>query len=158
MVDNLNAGRSHVQDVPSSEIAAAVKDKKFSATNDLSRLAEPDAISIAVPTPLSKTKDPDVSYVIAATDSIKKALRRGQLVILESTTYPGTTRELMNGRRTIQSGGMNREYILRVPDDYDALMLPGGTMSPDELRMTPKAVQFVKRVYDAGKPVAAPKK
>ena len=95
VVDNLNAGRSHVQDVPSSEIAAAVKDKKFSATNDLSRLAEPDAISIAVPTPLSKTKDPDVSYVIAATDSIKKTLRRGQLVILESTTYPGTTRELM---------------------------------------------------------------
>ncbi|MGE5760827.1 MAG: nucleotide sugar dehydrogenase, partial [Gemmatimonadota bacterium] len=95
VVDNLNAGRSHVQDVPSSEIAAAVKDKKFSATTDLSRLAEPDAISIAVPTPLSKTKDPDVSYVIAATDSIKKTLRRGQLVILESTTYPGTTRELM---------------------------------------------------------------
>jgi len=95
VVDNLNAGRSHVQDVPSSEIVAAVKDKKFSATNDLSRLAEPDAISIAVPTPLSKTKDPDVSYVIAATDSIKKTLRRGQLVILESTTYPGTTRELM---------------------------------------------------------------
>ena len=95
VVDNLNAGRSHVQDVPSSEIAAAVKEKKFSATTDLSRLAEPDAISIAVPTPLSKTKDPDVSYVIAATDSIKKTLRRGQLVILESTTYPGTTRELM---------------------------------------------------------------
>jgi UDP-N-acetyl-D-glucosamine dehydrogenase len=95
VVDNLNAGRSHVQDVPSSEIAAAVKDKKLSATTDLSRLAEPDAISIAVPTPLSKTKDPDVSYVIAATDSIKKTLRRGQLVILESTTYPGTTRELM---------------------------------------------------------------
>jgi UDP-N-acetyl-D-glucosamine dehydrogenase len=95
VVDNLNAGRSHVQDVPASEIAAAVKDRKFSATTDLSRLAEPDAISIAVPTPLSKTKDPDVSYVIAATDSIKKTLRRGQLVILESTTYPGTTRELM---------------------------------------------------------------
>jgi len=95
VVDNLNAGRSHVQDVPSSDIAAAVKEKKLSATTDLSRLAEPDAISIAVPTPLSKTKDPDVSYVIAATDSIKKTLRRGQLVILESTTYPGTTRELM---------------------------------------------------------------
>jgi UDP-N-acetyl-D-glucosamine dehydrogenase len=95
VVDSLNAGRSHVQDVPSSELAAAVKDRKFSATTDLARLAEPDAISIAVPTPLSKTKDPDVSYVIAATDSIKKTLRRGQLVVLESTTYPGTTRELM---------------------------------------------------------------
>ena len=95
VVDGLNAGTSHIQDVPSAQIAAAVKDGKFSATTDLARLSEPDAISIAVPTPLSKTKDPDVSYVIAATESIKKTLRRGQLVILESTTYPGTTRELM---------------------------------------------------------------
>jgi UDP-N-acetyl-D-glucosamine dehydrogenase len=95
VVDGLNAGRSHIQDVPSEAIAAAVKAGKFAATADLARLKEPDAISIAVPTPLSKTKDPDVSYVIAATDSIKKTLRRGQLVILESTTYPGTTRELM---------------------------------------------------------------
>jgi UDP-N-acetyl-D-glucosamine dehydrogenase len=95
VVDGLNAGRSHVQDVPSEVIAAAVRDQKFSATTDLARLSEPDAISIAVPTPLSKTKDPDVSYVLAATESIKQALRRGQLVILESTTYPGTTRELM---------------------------------------------------------------
>jgi UDP-N-acetyl-D-glucosamine dehydrogenase len=58
-------------------------------------LKEPDVISISVPTPLSKTKDPDVSYVLAATESVKRALRKGQLVLLESTTYPGTTRELM---------------------------------------------------------------
>ena len=95
VVEGLNAGRSHIQDISSAAIAKVVKDGKFSATTDLNRLSEPDAISIAVPTPLSKTKDPDVSYVIAATDSIKKTLRRGQLVILESTTYPGTTRELM---------------------------------------------------------------
>jgi UDP-N-acetyl-D-glucosamine dehydrogenase len=95
VVEGLNAGRSHVQDIPSDAVAQAVKAGKFSATTDLGRLSEPDAISIAVPTPLSKTKDPDVSYVISATESIKKTLRRGQLVILESTTYPGTTRELM---------------------------------------------------------------
>jgi UDP-N-acetyl-D-glucosamine dehydrogenase len=95
VVDGLNAGRSHIQDIPSDAVAKAVSAGKFSATNDLSRLSEPDAISIAVPTPLSKTKDPDVSYVLSATESIKKTLRRGQLVILESTTYPGTTRELM---------------------------------------------------------------
>ncbi len=95
VVDGLNAGRSHIQDVPADAVAKAVAAGKFSATNDLSRLSEPDAISIAVPTPLSKTKDPDVSYVLSATESIKKTLRRGQLVILESTTYPGTTRELM---------------------------------------------------------------
>jgi UDP-N-acetyl-D-glucosamine dehydrogenase len=94
-VERLNRGESHIQDVPAERVARAVREKKFSATTDLSRLAEPDVISICVPTPLSKTKDPDVSYVIAATESVKKTLRRGQLVILESTTYPGTTRELM---------------------------------------------------------------
>ncbi len=95
VVEGLNAGRSHIQDIPSDAVAKAVKEGKFSATTDLGRLSEPDAITIAVPTPLSKTKDPDVSYVISATESIKQTLRRGQLVILESTTYPGTTRELM---------------------------------------------------------------
>ncbi len=94
-MDGLNAGRSHVQDVPSAELAAFVKSGKFSATADLTRLNEPDVVSICVPTPLSKTKDPDVSYVLAATNSVKQTLRRGQLIVLESTTYPGTTRELM---------------------------------------------------------------
>ena len=95
VVDGLNAGRSHIKDVAASAVAEAVKSGKFVATTDLTRLREPDAISICVPTPLSKTKDPDVSYVLAATEAVKQALRRGQLVILESTTYPGTTRELM---------------------------------------------------------------
>ena len=94
-VDGLNAGRSHVQDVPSADLAAFVKAGKFAATTDLARLNEPDVVSICVPTPLSKTKDPDVSYVLAATNSVKLTLRRGQLIVLESTTYPGTTRELM---------------------------------------------------------------
>ncbi len=95
VVDLLTEGRSHIKDVAAASVAAAVKSGKFVATTDLTRLREPDAISICVPTPLSKTKDPDVSYVLAATDAVKQALRRGQLVTLESTTYPGTTRELM---------------------------------------------------------------
>ena len=95
VVDGLNAGRSHIKDAPTAAVAEAVRSGTFVATTDLTRLREPDAISICVPTPLSKTKDPDVSYVLAATDAVKRALRRGQLVILESTTYPGTTRELM---------------------------------------------------------------
>ncbi|HYS20781.1 MAG TPA: nucleotide sugar dehydrogenase [Gemmatimonadales bacterium] len=95
LVDQLAAGGSHIQDVPAEIVAQAVKQGRFSATTDLARLAEPDVISICVPTPLSKTKDPDVSFVLAATESVKRTLRRGQLIILESTTYPGTTRELM---------------------------------------------------------------
>ena len=95
VVDGINAGRSHVQDVAAADVAAFVKAGTFCATGELARLAEPDVVSICVPTPLSKTKDPDVSYVLAATDAVKRTLRRGQLIVLESTTYPGTTRELM---------------------------------------------------------------
>ncbi len=91
----LNAGVSHIQDVPSEAIAALVSQGRFEATTEMGRLAECDAISICVPTPLNKTRDPDVSYVVAATQSVANALRPGQVVILESTTYPGTTRELM---------------------------------------------------------------
>src|SRR3989440_10518100 len=87
------SGRSHVQDVASAEVAGFAKTGKFAATTDLSRLREPDVVSICVPTPLSKTKDPDVSYVLAATNSVKQSLRRGQLIVLESTPYPGTTPE-----------------------------------------------------------------
>ena len=95
VVDGLNACRSHVRDVPSATVAGFAQAGRFAVTADLARLKEPDVVSICVPTPLSKTKDPDVSYVIAATNSVKQTLRRGQLVVLESTTYPGTTRELM---------------------------------------------------------------
>ena len=95
VVDSLTQGRSHVQDVASADVARFAKEGAFTATTDLARLREPDVVSICVPTPLSKTKDPDVSYVLAATNAVKRALRRGQLIVLESTTYPGTTRELM---------------------------------------------------------------
>ncbi|MFN2317611.1 MAG: nucleotide sugar dehydrogenase [Gemmatimonadales bacterium] len=95
VVDGINAGRSHIKDVVDAELAAAVASGHLSATTDPLRLAEPDAISICVPTPLSKFKDPDVSYIQAATEAVKRTLRPGQAVILESTTYPGTTREIM---------------------------------------------------------------
>jgi UDP-N-acetyl-D-glucosamine dehydrogenase len=93
VVEGLNAGRSHVKDVTDAQLQKQCE--RFSATTDMSRLSEPDAISICVPTPLSKFKDPDVSFIVAATEAVKKRLRRGQAIILESTTYPGTTREIM---------------------------------------------------------------
>jgi UDP-N-acetyl-D-glucosamine dehydrogenase len=95
VVDGLNAGHSHVKDVSDAQLQAVVKAGRFSATTDMLRLAEPDAVSICVPTPLSKFKDPDVSYIVAATEAVKRTLRRGQAIILESTTYPGTTREIL---------------------------------------------------------------
>jgi UDP-N-acetyl-D-glucosamine dehydrogenase len=95
VVEALNAGRSHVKDITDAALQEVLAKGLFEATTDLSRLGEPDAISIAVPTPLSKFKDPDVSYIQASTESVRKTLRKGQVIILESTTYPGTTRELM---------------------------------------------------------------
>jgi len=95
VVDGLNEGRSHVKDITDAQLQEALAAGRFEATTDMSRLGEPDAVSICVPTPLSKFKDPDVSYIVAATDAVKRTLRRGQAIILESTTYPGTTREIL---------------------------------------------------------------
>lgn len=95
IVDQLNRGVSHIQDVASEDLAEVVKQGLFVATDDPTQIKTMDAVSIAVPTPLVKTRDPDMSYVVAATETIAKHARPGMLVVLESTTYPGTTRELM---------------------------------------------------------------
>jgi UDP-N-acetyl-D-glucosamine dehydrogenase len=95
VVEGLNAGKSHIKDVKDADLREILATGRFEATTDGARLAEPDAISICVPTPLSKYKDPDVSFIVAATEAVKATLRRGQAIILESTTYPGTTREIM---------------------------------------------------------------
>jgi UDP-N-acetyl-D-glucosamine dehydrogenase len=95
VVSLLMAGDSHIQDVPAADVAALVKSGLFTATTDEHALSRADAISIAVPTPLSKTRDPDMSYVIAAAEAATRQAHRGMLVILESTTYPGTTREIL---------------------------------------------------------------
>ena len=94
-VDAINKGKSYIGDVSSDDVAAASKAGKLSATADMSRLRDMDAIDICVPTPLRKTRDPDLSYVVLAVDAVRAQLRAGQLVILESTTYPGTTDEVV---------------------------------------------------------------
>ena len=94
-VEGINAGTSHIEDVTQEELAGPLATGRLEATTDMARLGECDAVSISVPTPLSKTQDPDVSFVIAASEAVAAALRPGQLVVLESTTYPGTTREVL---------------------------------------------------------------
>jgi UDP-N-acetyl-D-glucosamine dehydrogenase len=93
--NKINQGDSYIGDVPCGRVKELVSQKKLSATVNFDRLADCDAIIICVPTPLRKTKEPDVSYILAAAEEIKKRLRRGHLVILESTTYPGTTDEVL---------------------------------------------------------------
>jgi UDP-N-acetyl-D-glucosamine dehydrogenase len=106
----VNRGHSHIQDVPSEQLAQLTEKGLIEATPDMTRMRECDVLSVCVPTPLAKTRDPDVSYVVAATEAIAAALHTGQLVILESTTYPGTTRELM--LPMLESNG------LRVGEDF----------------------------------------
>jgi len=95
VVDGLMRGESHIQDVPRADVARFVAAGRFVATTDEAVLATVDTISIAVPTPLAKTRDPDMSYVMSAANTIARFAHPGMLVVLESTTYPGTTRDVM---------------------------------------------------------------
>ena len=97
-VDLLNAGKSYIPDIPTDELAAQVTAGRLKAYDSYDILREADVISVCVPTPLRKTKDPDMTYVVEATESIAKVRHKGMLVILESTTYPGTTEEILAPR------------------------------------------------------------
>jgi UDP-N-acetyl-D-glucosamine dehydrogenase len=110
-VDLLEKGESYVQDVPSDRLGKLMHSGKLKATTDFSVLAEADAVSICVPTPLRKTGDPDLSYILVATDELAKYMHRGVVVVLESTTYPGTTREILLPKLTENSG-------LEVGEDF----------------------------------------
>ncbi|MFC1640330.1 nucleotide sugar dehydrogenase [Gemmatimonadota bacterium] len=94
-VAGINKGQSHIQDVSSERLGEFVASGHIQATTSMDRLSEVDLVAICVPTPLSKTKDPDISFVMAAAESVARTIRAGQVVVLESTTYPGTTRELL---------------------------------------------------------------
>ena len=111
-VDQITDGESYIPDVPSDELASVVRAGRLVATTDVGRLNEVDTVNICVPTPLRKTKDPDLSYVVTATESVAAHLHAGQLVILESTTYPGTTEEVV--RPMLERGGLaaGRDFFL----------------------------------------------
>jgi len=94
-VEALRKGKSYIEDVPSAHIAALVRKGALQATTDFSAVAELDALSICVPTPLRKTGDPDLSFIVDVTNEIAKYLHPGMVIVLESTSYPGTTREIL---------------------------------------------------------------
>jgi UDP-N-acetyl-D-glucosamine dehydrogenase len=94
-IDMLHAGISYIKHIPSDELSGFVQQDKFSATADFSRLNEPDVLLICVPTPLTQTREPDMQFIEATAHAIAEVLRPGQMIILESTTYPGTTVELL---------------------------------------------------------------
>jgi UDP-N-acetyl-D-glucosamine dehydrogenase len=119
-VDMLMSGKSYIPDVPHEELAEVVRAGTFHSTTDERELANVDVIDICVPTPLRKTRDPDLSYVIKAIDATAKVLRKGQLVILESTTYPGTTEEV--AQPALEAGGLkvgHDFYLAFSPERVD---------------------------------------
>ncbi|HZF69075.1 MAG TPA: nucleotide sugar dehydrogenase [Gemmatirosa sp.] len=152
VVELLNRGESHIQDVPADEVAEQVRAGRFVATADEPRLRDCDAISIAVPTPLSKTRDPDMKYVLAVADAIQRQARPGMVVVLESTTYPGTTRELLEPRMEAAGLSVGEDIFLAFsPERVD----PGNTTwhtknTPKVLGGIPPAcVQVASALYAA---------
>ena len=106
-VQRINAGSSYIPDVPDAELSAAVQSGRLRATSDMRCLGDMDAIDICVPTPLRKTRDPDLSSVVKAVEAVVPTLRAGQFVILESTTYPGTTDEVV--QPMLEANGLRAE-------------------------------------------------
>lgn len=157
-VASIQDGKSYILDVSDGAIGDAVRSGRFSSTSDFSMLRQADTVSICVPTPLSKSRDPDISFILAATDEIRRHLHREQLIVLESTTYPGTTEELILPE--LESSG------LRVGQDFYLAFSPERIDPGNETfktRNTPKIVggvtpqcteigrifysQFIERVF-----------
>jgi UDP-N-acetyl-D-glucosamine dehydrogenase len=134
-IENLQAGQSHIGDIPSARVKALRDSGKFEATIDMKRLAQCDVAIICVPTPLTETRDPDLTYIRSAVEAIRGGLHRGQLVILESTTYPGTTDEIV--RPALEDGDLiaGRDFFLAFsPERID----PGNEKFP--VHKVPKVV------------------
>lgn len=134
-VDSVNQGRSYIADVENKTVSDAVAARLLEATTDQSRLSEVDVICICVPTPLTKVKEPNLSYVIHESEEISKYLRPGQLVVLESTTYPGTTRDVV--LPILERSGLKAGhgfYLAYSPERVD----PGSKNF--NIRNTPKVV------------------
>ena len=111
-VDALRAGSSYIAHIDAARIGAAMKGGRFDATSDFRRLAEADAILICVPTPLTPQREPDLSYIEKTADAIAAVIRPGQLVVLESTTYPGTTEEVVQPRLEASGLRVERDVFL----------------------------------------------
>ncbi len=134
-VSAVNAGQSYIGDVPTAELAPLVAAGRLRAAAAFDALAECDAVSICVPTPLSKTHDPDLSYVISAADAVAQCVHAGMLIVLESTTYPGTTEELIVPRMVTNGFTVGEDvFVAFSPERID----PG--RKDFVLKTTPKVV------------------
>ena len=162
-VGELQAGRSYIPDVSSAHLAEVVKNGKLTATTDATELSAVDILDICVPTPLRKTKDPDMTYVVQAVDAIAAILRKGQLIILESTTYPGTTVEVVQPVLAAKGFKPGVDFYLAFSPErvdpgnphYQTRNIPkvvGGINQAS----TDAAVKFYEQVMETVVPVSSP--
>ncbi len=158
-VQAIQDGRSYIVDVSDDEIARPVREGKFSATTDFSVISDLDTINICVPTPLRKTKDPDLTYVVSAVNEIRKYLRPGQLVILESTTYPGTTEEVV--RPALETSGLEvgQDFCLAFsPERIDPGNPNFGTRNIPKVvgGVTARCTEVARHLYEASVDTVVP--
>lgn len=150
-VKKLNAGQSYIKHIPAEKIKKALVRKKFEATADFSRLREVDCILVCVPTPLGKHREPDISYIEQTSETISQYVQKGQLIVLESSTFPGTTEEVM--RPIIEKSGLkaHKDFYLGFSPEREDPNNPHFTT-----RTIPKVVganhptsrQLIKTLYD----------
>lgn len=134
-VDRVSAGESYIDDVPTAELAACVSEGRLRATSDPAALADADAIVVCVPTPLNKTKDPDMRFIVAATDEIAAHQHDDMVIVLESTTYPGTTSEVLVPKLTEKGFELGKTvFVAFSPERVD----PGNAVF--KTRNTPKVI------------------
>ncbi len=151
-VDALRAGRSYVRDVSSEDVERFVGEGRLHATTDFSELARVDSVNICVPTPLRKTKDPDISYIVAAVEEIAKYVHEGQLVILESTTYPGTTEEVILPRLERDDFRVGEHFFLAFsPERVDPGNPKFNTRNIPKVvgGVTPRCTEVASALYEA---------
>jgi len=151
-IATLKQGKSYIQDVADKTIADAVSAGKFTATYDFSALKDADTVSICVPTPLSKSRDPDISFILSATEEIRKYLHPGQLIVLESTTYPGTTDELIVPELEISGLKVGSDfYVAFSPERIDPGNVSFNTHNTPKIvgGITPECTEIARLFYSA---------
>jgi len=151
-IATLKQGKSYIQDVPDQIVADAVNAGKFTATYDFSVLKDADTVSICVPTPLGKSRDPDISFILSATEEIRKYLHSGQLIVLESTTYPGTTDELIVPALENSGLKVGRDfYVAFSPERIDPGNVSYNTHNTPKIvgGITPECTEIARLFYSA---------
>jgi UDP-N-acetyl-D-glucosamine dehydrogenase len=150
-VDAIRAGRSYIVDTSDAEIAEQVEAGRLTATDDFGVIAELDTVNICVPTPLRKTKDPDLTFVVSAVNEIRRHLKRGQLIILESTTYPGTTEEVVQPALEASGLRVGRDFCLAFsPERIDPGNPNFNTRNIPKVvgGVTPRCTEVAKTLYE----------